>query len=186
MEDSLRERGKSLEDAFFREMDRKLLQKLRSELQRKNSTEELQRATGISDPAVLSALSAQNINSDTLVCVALVPLVSVAWADGTVQDHERDAILRAAHDQGIDRDSVAHLLLEDWLKKKPGPDLLECWKNYIHGIRSTVEPAVFGQMKALVLGRANDVAKASGGFLGIGSVSDSEQKVLAQLEKAFA
>jgi len=58
----------------------------------------------------------------------------VAWADGAIQDHERDAILQAAADEGIKVDSANYRLLEGWLDERPQPTLLEAWRDYAMAI----------------------------------------------------
>lgn len=185
MDDSLQQRGKSIEDAFFRELDRKLLDRLTAEMNFRESVDALSKATGISDAQVLERLAAQKINAQTLICVSLIPLISVAWADGEIQDHERKAVLRAAHDGGIDRSTAAHLLLDNWLGKRPPAELMEAWQAWIQGLKATLEAAAFNQMKVLVLDRARDVAQSAGGFLGFAAISESEKRVLAEMEAAF-
>jgi hypothetical protein len=41
------------------------------------------------------------------------------------------------------------------------------------------------RLQSVIIGMARNVAEAAGGFLGFGSVSRSEERVLAELESAF-
>lgn len=185
MSDSLFERGKALEDRFFSERDKVLLEKLRQEIENNENVDALAAATGIKDQNVLKALVDQNIGAETLTSISLVPLVAVAWADRVLEPAERDAILKAADEAGIKSDSAAYQLLASWMNSKPADDLLECWTAYIAELKPTLDETAFNQLKTSVLGRAKEVAEAAGGFLGLGNTSLSENLVLSQLEESF-
>ncbi len=184
--DSLHERAKALEESFYHRKNKELLEKLRNDLQTKEQKEALAAASGIEDETVLDELLAVGIQSETLAAVALVPLVAVSWADGTVQDEEREAIMSAAAEEGIGPESACHTLLEQWLTEPPASALLETWKDYINALRKTLDEQHAAALKSKVIGRARKVAEAAGGFLGIGKVSASEKAVLKDLESAFA
>ena len=186
MDDAIQARGKAIEDMFFAENDRQLLDKLRQEMEGKETRASLEAATGISDSATLDALVAINITPETMTTVGLIPLVAVAWADDSMEDSEQSAIMQAADISGIKSGTAAYETLENWLKKKPAPELLETWKAYISSLKDTLEPAALSQLKNSIMERAEGVAKSAGGFLGLGNkVSDVEQKVLNDLEATF-
>ena len=181
MDDSLLNRGKTLENQFFREKDNQLLEKLKAEMEGKEAKEALAAASGISDPEVLDALVGNNVTAESLTSVSLVPLISVAWADGSIDDKEREAVMKAAEGAGITAGSASHGLVTSWLNEKPSGDLLGSWKSYVGGLKSSMPDAAFSQLKTSVLKRANDVADAAGGFLGVGKTSDAESKVILSL-----
>ena len=186
MSDSLHDRGKAIEDLFFAENDKKLLDKIRKEMGDKESRYALETASGIKDAAALDALVASGITPESLTSVALIPLVAVAWSDNKMEAAEKTAILKAAEVAGIQTGSASYATMESWLHTKPKPELLETWKAYVHSLKSTLDGPSFGQLKTSIIGRAEDVAKSAGGFLGLGNkVSDSEQKVINELSKAF-
>jgi len=185
MDDSLHKRGKNLEDAFFRDVDDVLMQKLRDGLQETEDVANLAAVTGINDHTVLKKLAAQNIRPELLICLGLIPLVAVAWADGVVQPSERDAILKAAHDNGIESGSPGGKLLDSWLKTKPGHEVVEAWKGYVGALKATIDTTAFNQTKTSVMQRAHKIATAAGGLLGMNTISASEQKVIDELQKAF-
>ncbi len=175
-----------MEDLFFAEKDQELLEKIREEIGAKESRDALQSASGISDAAVLDALIESGIKPETLTSVALIPLVAVAWSDNKMEDAEVTAILQAADVAGITTGSASYHTIEAWLSRKPGHDLLDAWKSYIGSLKSTLDEVALTQLKTSIIGRAEHVAKASGGFLGLGHrVSDSERKVLDELTQAF-
>jgi len=185
MDGSLFERGKALEDRFFSERDKQLLDRLKAEIEAVEAKKSLASVCGIDDEAVLDALVAHHITAESMASVSLIPLIIVAWADGKVAADERDAVLQAAEQVGIENGSSAAQLLASWLNEKPTKDLFESWKAYIAAMTDKLEPAALAEIKECVVGRAKKVADAAGGILGFGKTSDSEARVIAELEEAF-
>jgi tellurite resistance protein len=180
-------RRKALEESFFAKHNEKLRRALKEKESAKTKKEALSAASGISDDAVLEELVRQDIDSDTVAALALVPLVEVAWADGNIDDKERTAVLSAAEQAGLSRESAAFQLLEGWLAVQPGRRVMAAWKDYVGSLANTLSPQAKATLRQDLLGRARAVAKAAGGFLGLGSkVSRSEQAVLDELEQAFS
>jgi hypothetical protein len=179
----LHDRGKSLEDEFFRREDQRLLKRL-TELKAAQSTREaLAKASGISTPAVLDQLIQLGVRAETLAALQVVPLVEVAWADGQLDAKERRTIIERA---GV-RDATVAALLEAWLDHRPDPKLLTAWTQMVRAMRDQLGPEHTTHLKASLLEKAHAVAGASGGVLGLGSkVSKAEAEMLATLEAAFA
>jgi hypothetical protein len=180
----LGDRGKALEEMFFARESEKLREALQEKEEVKNRKEALSAASGITDDAVLEQLVALDIRSDTLAALSLVPLVEVAWADGTMDDSERSAILSAAEDSGLSGESAD--LLDGWLVTQPGSDVLSAWKDYVAALASTMDTAARDKLKQELLGRARTVAESAGGFLGIGTISNEEEDKLEELARAFS
>ncbi len=185
MDDSLKQRGNALENAFYREKDKQLLDNLRAELKNNEAREALSHATGLDDDPALTAMVENNITAETLTSVSLIPLVAVAWADGIMEDAERKAVLDAAHQSGVAEGTAAHALLDSWLDHKPEDSLLDAWKAYIHALNETLDATSLGQLKAKVLGRAQEVAESAGGFLGFNAVKEVEKRLIDELAHAF-
>jgi uncharacterized tellurite resistance protein B-like protein len=183
----LRERGRSLEDEFFRREDARLKEKLREAAQREGAREALARATGIKNVKVLERLIDLEVRPETVTALSLVPLVEVAWADGSLDDVERRMILTRADTAGIAPGSSERALLEAWLTRKPDPKLLTAWAQLIRGLCEQMSREDVATLKEGLLGRARAVAGASGGFLGMGSkVSGAEADVIRRLESTFS
>jgi len=184
--DILRERGKSLEDAFFRREDQKLLARLQELRKTELNRDELAKATGITKPEVLDRLLTLGIQTQTLAALSIVPLIEVAWADGKLDAKERQAVLGHAGDAGIAKGSPAYGLLEAWLQHRPSQQLLDAWHDLVRAIREQIGPEESERLKAEIIERARRVARASGGVLGLGSkVSGAEAAILASLERPF-
>ena len=182
----LRERGRSLEEEFFRREDARLRENLRQAAQRENAREALVRASGINDPQVIDRLIDLDVHPETVTALSLVPLVEVAWADGTLDANEHAAILERVDDEQFPPDSPARALFEGWLTRKPDPKLLDAWAQLVAGLGEQMSREDVAALKTALLDGARAVAGASGGFLGLGSkISSAEADVISRLERAF-
>lgn len=178
--------GRRLEDAFFLQEDQKLIARLREMEKMKATVAALREVSGIHDEAVLRRLLDLGVHPQTVSALSLVPLVMTAWADGTVDAEEREAVLRAAGDCGMKPGCIEHDLLVSWLSRKPARELLEAWEHYIRALCGKLGPEDVRRLKGDLLAHARSVAEASGGFLGLTSkVSAQEEAMLRRLEKAF-
>jgi hypothetical protein len=184
--DSLHSRGRALEDAFFAERD----QHLREALRRSATAEETERnlavTLGVDDKMTLQALTEAGGNLRVSTAVALLPLVEVAWCDGAVSQREREAILRAAAEFGMAPASATYQLLESWLQVRPSPEVVSVWREYVRALCATLQPQAVQQLKRGVLTRAEQVAQAAGGLLGLSSkISALERLCLDDLATNF-
>ena len=124
--------------------------------------------------------------ADPLASLSLVPLVEVAWADGTVDEKEKISVLDAVVRRGFQKESNEYGIVIQWLGRKPSPDLLEAWLSYVRGLCELLSPAEKKTLKDGIIGHARAVAQASGGFLGMGNkISKIEDEMLKRLEGAF-
>lgn len=182
---TFKDRGQALEDVFFKNIDQQLIEDLRSEMSEQKTKREIRSACGIWNDEVLAELAKLGVSGETILAVSLIPLVSVAWADGNVTDAERSRILDAEKAQHIHKESVTHQLLNYWLDNNPGPEMLEAWKHFIHELRGLLTPARGTLFDAEIMDRAEAVAKASGGYLSYGAISPAEQKVIDTVNRTL-
>ena len=183
--DDLRERGRNLEDEFFRRQDAQMLERLRERKGAEARREALTRATGITNAAILDRLAQLGVEAKTVAALRLVPLVEVAWADGRLDANERGAVLARAHAFGIAPGSPEATLLEGWLDYPPDTALQSAWTQLVQGLCEVLPPAEVARMRSGLLEGARAVAGASGGVLGLGKVSAAESAAIARLEAAF-
>jgi hypothetical protein len=182
------DRRAALEEAFFAKQNNELLQRLRERDQQATDEGALAAASGISDPAVLKQLLSLGIGAATIAALTLVPLVLVAWADGALSKEEQSAILSAAQKQGVQPGGPGHKLLEHWMVEAPGAEVAEAWKSYIAALTAAMPEGERRALRDAMLGQAEKVADAAGGFLGLGvgnRVSAAERAVLNALAAAF-
>jgi tellurite resistance protein len=183
--DPFSERRKNLEEQFFKDRDQHLMEKMRSELNAFEEKKQLAHVSGIVEERVLDNLAKAGVKAETLAAVSLVPLVEVAWADGSISPEERDAVLNAAVAQGIHADSAPYAILESWLQTRPDPKVMVAWRDYVQEVSRLMPKDSVAELKRAMLDRATRVAEAAGGFLGLATISKSEKAVIDGLAKAF-
>ena len=184
--DALHQRGKALEDEFFRQVDQKLLADLKASTEREKLKEQLALVTSFEDDQLLADLIAGGFQPATLAALALVPAVFVAWADGSVTPSERQAVMSAALRRGIERQPLALQLLESWLHKHPPRPLWSLWKEYVSVVYASVSDSSGETLANEIRKQARTVAEASGGTLGFGKVSEAEQEILNDIDSVFS
>ncbi len=185
MSDALEKRGAALEDEFFHKENEKKLAKLRAQLSAGETKEELKKASGMSDDVVLDKLVALGMRGPTVAALSLVPLIAVAWADGTLQDNERESILHAANAKGMGPGTPGHEILTSWLTRKPDDTLFEAWLGYIGALMAQLNEEQVRLLKNQIVSFARVIAESAGGFLGFAKVSADEEKVLERVAAAF-
>jgi len=175
-----------LEDAFFLQEDKKLIEKLREMEKMKVTLAALKDVSGIHNERILKKLIELDVQPQTMSSLSIVPLVMVAWADGAVDEDEKKAVLSAAGDSGVKSGCIEHSIIERWMAHRPGRELLEAWEHYIRGLCEKLSPEEVRLLKDDLLGQARSIAQASGGFLGFGNkVSAEEEAMLKKLARAF-
>jgi hypothetical protein len=183
--DSLEERGRALENQFFDKENKQKLAAMKEKLDSQTTREELRKASGMSDDAVLDKLVTLGLRANTIAALSLVPLISVAWADGAIQDNERTAILQGAAGKGLEQGTDGYELLQTWLAKSPSEELFTAWEAYIKALASQLNDEQNRLLKNQIVGFAKMVAASAGGILGFGKVSGAEEKILGRIETAF-
>lgn len=174
-----------LEEQFFLKENEKLKEKYRAMRELKETKEALAAASGITDDLVLEKFIALGIRPETIASISLVPLVEVAWADGTIDPKEKDAILQTIGKFGWTPDSANYVVLNQWLEQKPPASMLTAWKHYVETICHKMTDDEVAQFKKEIMDHAVAVAEAAGGFLGFGKISAEERNMITQMENAF-
>ena len=183
---TLEDRERALENQFYEKENADKVAALKKKLDSQGSKDELRKASGMSDDAVLDKLVALGMKANTIAALSLVPLIQVAWADGKIQDNERVAILQGAHGKGLEKGTAGYELLQTWLQNPPKDELFSAWESYIKALTAQLNDEQNRLLKNQIVGFAKMVAASAGGILGFGKVSADEEKVLGRIEAAFA
>lgn len=181
------QRRQGLEGEFFAHREQDLIGKLRQTLAAKQTREELRQISGISDEQILDTLMAMHVNGDTFAAFGLYPLVEVAWADGKVDEREREAFLKAAAEHGLAPGTPGHDALRTFITQTPRPEARKAWFAWAAEVSKKLSVAERRKVREALVNRARAVAEASGSFLGLTrAVSANEEQVIARIEEAFA
>ena len=183
--DSFRQREIGLEEAFFKERDQQLLQKLRGELSAMEERRSLAHVSGIVEEHVLTSLVQAGVSAETLAAVSFIPMIEVAWCDGSVAPVERDVVISTASAQGIHPGSATFEMLAHWLDERPDPRISEAWKEYVKEMAHLMPQQSLAAMKTQMLDRCARVADAAGGFLGLETASKRERAKIDEFAKAW-
>jgi hypothetical protein len=179
--DSIHERGRALEEEYFRKKNRELVEKMRLDAGRDEARRGMAAATGVTDPELLQQLQNLGFTPETVGLLPLVPVVQMAWVDGDVSDAERSAIMQIARTRGIAEGSAAFHQLTAWLADRPAPGVFESATALIRAMVDA--PAADAQKIAAddLVAYCETIAAASGGLLGINRISSDERALLASL-----
>jgi len=185
--DALKTRGRALEDAFFAKRDRELAAAIQRQMTAEESERTLANIIGMADKLAFKEIAKAEADVSVLAAMALLPLVEVAWCDGDVSPKEQEAILKGAEGIGVAQGSPVHQFLHNWIQQRPSPKALAAWNDYVRAICATLDPETTAKLKQAIIGRAEKIAQAAGGILGLGNkVSPAERACLDELAKAFA
>ena len=177
--DIFAERGRSLEEDYFRKKDRELIERMRQAAASEQARAEMGHKVGISDPALLAELEALGFTPDTVMLLPLVPIVQVAWLEGGVSAAERALVLKLARSRGITEGSAADRKLAGWLDANPGEQV---FAQATRLIRAMLDSPDHGELTADdLVKQAEAIAAASGGILGINKISAEERQLLTAL-----
>ncbi len=179
---NLGKEAQDLENKFFAKQNAEILKALKEKAQVAERVAVLSEVSGIKNSVILEKLVSLEINPQIMTALTLFPMVWVAWADGSVDEKERSAILKAIGEKGISEASESHQVVLGWLGEKPSHDLLDAWGSYIQGLKEVMSAEDFKEFSQEILNHSKSVAEAAGGFLGLGNkVSSSEEEALKQL-----
>ena len=185
-QDFLADRRKALEESFFRKRNTELLEKLKQQAVLDAKRNELAMVSGIQDEKLLDRLAGLDLGSETVAALSLVPMVRVAWADGHLDDKEREAILKAAVEAGVNESSASYHWLITWLENQPDEDLVNTWMEYTKALCATLDDDARLAIRDGLIRRSREVAEAAGGFLGLTNpISAAEDKVIQEMTAAF-
>jgi hypothetical protein len=166
------------EDEYFHRRDRELLEQKRRAEAEVTARQALSSALGITDEELVRRLQAQGITADLAVLLPWLPAVQVAWLK-SLTAAERDWLLdhvRANQTPPLNAEATARL--QEWLDKSPSDQLYKAALEALKLQLSTLGPDARATLRDKVLNAARGVSAASGGVLGIGSVSAEEKAAL--------
>lgn len=175
----------NLEERFYNDIDNQLLDKLRSNMSKKQTAEDIMRLTGITDVKLATTIAELQVTVETLAAFRLVPLIAVAWADDRIDTNEQYAIKIAAEKAGIGEDSPEMELIRAWTRTRPPAELFETWCEYARALANSLAEEHRQTLLNEMLQQVKSVATAAGGVLGFGSISTSEQAIIDRVVESL-
>ena len=84
----LEERRRALEESFFKDQNAKLLTAMQKKAALAEKRAALSESSGLTNRDLLELLLELEIDSETLAALTLIPLLEVAWADGSIAQQD--------------------------------------------------------------------------------------------------
>jgi hypothetical protein len=181
--DAFAERGRTLEEDYFRRKEQEVIEKMRRSAAAEAQRRQLGEQAGVADAGILQDLQELGYTAETVMLLHLVPLIQTAWAEGSVSNQERDLILQAARSRGIDAGSPADVQLTRWLTDRPSDELFDKTLRAISAILQSRSPEERAASERDLLSLCTAIASASGGIFGLHAVSEDERQILARISK---
>ncbi|HJR57785.1 MAG TPA: hypothetical protein VJ813_00235 [Vicinamibacterales bacterium] len=169
------------EEEYFRRRDRELIERMRAEAAAAVTRKELETATGIHDPESLKDLEALGFTPRTIALLPLIPVLQVAWAEGGVSAAERQMIVNLARSRQIADGSEADRQLQAWLDSQPSGETFRKARRLIAAMLDHPEGAEMHVTADELIRYCEQIAHASGGLFGFGSVSAEEKTAMQQI-----
>jgi hypothetical protein len=178
--------GRGSEETYFRQREEKLLAELRRRVEQERARKGLAEELNIFDERVLTALEELGFTREVLVLLHIVPLIQVAWSDGTISAAERSKIVEVAAARGIVPGTPAYARLEQLLERRPPDEGFDAVFRVIRAMFSTLPEEQRRAIETDLPAFAAAVARASGGVLGVGAVAAAEKAVLDRIAREIA
>jgi hypothetical protein len=184
-DDALADRRRVTEEDYFRKRDNELIDKMRIQAERTAARQRFSQRVGGADNDLVQRLEAIGFTEETVLLLHVMPLVQVAWIEGTVSPRAAHQIFEAALYHGIERSSQADHQLQEWLRMRPSDMLFDEALLALSTLlqrRTRIERERDAQD---LLERCTAIAAASGGVLGFGRISSREREVLDRIRRVL-
>jgi hypothetical protein len=184
--DAFDELRKAKEEEYFHKKENELLEKLRQRGAVEAERRRLGDALHTTDSQILEDLQAMGYDAETVKLLFVVPLIAVAWADGSITPREKSLILELANVDDKQEGNAAQRQLMRWLDQKPSDEFFERSLRVIRSLLAGQPPDQRSEAKRDLLSSSVRIAEASGGILGLRSISNAEraaiERVAAEIE----
>lgn len=147
--------------------------------------EELLRVTGIEDRELIAQLASFGFDERTIPALDLLPLAEIAWASGEVSAKERMVATCCVVESELIGNPSAVEVFQTWLQQRPQEQLHRLWLHFTHQCTENMRPSLRLAVGRRLKHQATQVAEASGGYLGIGSICEAEQQILDLIDEVY-
>lgn len=154
------------EEEYFHRLNAELINQMRRAAQLQEEERRMSEASRITDHKILGMLENLGYNHTTIELVHLVPLLQVAWVDGSVSKAERQRILQIAGLRGLKESSPAGGQLAAWLEQRPPEEFFQGTLRAIQVFLGSLPEDQRQVFKETLVQSCKDVAFASCGLRG--------------------
>ena len=175
------------EDEYFARRDRELVETKRRKEADAAELQRLGNALGLGDEDLLAKLRAAGFGPSHVAIVPVLPALEIAWSDGAVGKAEGELLkeqLRRYSD-GQQPSPEATAKLDEFLVTRPPDQLFDQARRVAQIAVSKASEDRRRELTARMMADAKAVAEASGGLLGLGTVSTPERRALEALAAAL-
>ena len=180
------QRGKSAEESYHHKKEQEALDRLRGRVEQERKRRGLSEELNIYDEKVLDALDELGFTREVLVLLHIVPLIEVAWSDGSISPAERAKLLEIAASRGIVSGTPAYEKMIPMLDERPAEAAFRACTRVIRAMFATLTPEQQRGIEGNLPAYAAAVARASGGLLGMAAISSAEQAVIDRISREIA
>jgi len=149
------------EAEYFHRRDAELIDEMRKRAALDEQRRRMAEACQTENPRILDALEKLGYDSTTIPLLYLVPLVHVAWIDGSVNQAERSRIMVMAALQGLRENVSADQQLTLWLDQRPSEEFFRGTLQVIRAILESLPENTRKTRKEFLIRRCREVAFAS-------------------------
>lgn len=143
-------------------------------------------ALNLPDPKLAERMLLLGFDAETASVLYLLPLIQVAWANGSVSRAERAKILRILRLREIPEGSRAWQMCESLLASRPTEAFLHNTRQLLQAVLKSKGRAVEAQVERELIAMCLDVAEVSGGIFGFGGrVSGAEEEAIREIAAGF-
>jgi hypothetical protein len=146
---------------------------------------ELMEVIGIHDVDILQRFLSLGFTPRTAPAIEMVPIAFVAWASDEVTDDECAAAVSAIYNSQLTEFPETWAVVQTWLDIRPDRQLWDLWKEYMLHRLGSMPIEQRKQLHQQLLNHVRHVARASGGWMGIGSICREEQFVIDEINSLF-
>jgi uncharacterized tellurite resistance protein B-like protein len=170
--------GRDEETTYFHaielEQRRKLRDKLEAAAKKLADQQAIANSVKTDDLELAERIKALGFSGDSARLFDLLPLVHVAWADGSVHKSERATILRVLEMRGVQPGSEAFTLLESLLEERPCEEYMSQSLAVLKELLAQGD----GERGMQLVDLCEQVAASAGGFLGLGDKVSGDERAL--------
>jgi hypothetical protein len=141
---------------------------------------------GIADRQILRDLQSFGYDTKTVNSLRVMPLVQVAWSDGSVDGMEREYIFEIARRYGMDQGHPAWIRLAQSLDVRPAAELFAITLRALQASLRALPDSGRERRRRELVAQCTAVAAASGRLWGFGSgISEAELLTINEIVNAL-